>query len=134
MPEWSNGAVSKTVVRLRVPRVRIPLSPPYFCLRFAAGQPKARAPNSANPTAAPFKRLRTVACWPSTAAGFSESYPLEIAKQIVSHLHACTGGTIPAISASSLRRQSKFYGELDPFEDNVDAASDWLTGCHASGG
>ena len=28
MPEWSNGAVSKTVVPLRVPRVRIPLSPP----------------------------------------------------------------------------------------------------------
>ncbi len=28
MPEWSNGAVSKTVVRSRVPRVRIPLSPP----------------------------------------------------------------------------------------------------------
>ena len=32
MPEWSNGAVSKTVVRSRVPRVRIPLSPP-FCSR-----------------------------------------------------------------------------------------------------
>ena len=28
MPEWLNGAVSKTVVPLRVPRVRIPLSPP----------------------------------------------------------------------------------------------------------
>ena len=28
VPEWSNGAVSKTVVPLRVPRVRIPLSPP----------------------------------------------------------------------------------------------------------
>ena len=27
MPEWSNGAVSKTVVRLGGPRVRIPLSP-----------------------------------------------------------------------------------------------------------
>lgn len=29
VPEWSNGAVSKTVVPLRVPRVRIPLSPPF---------------------------------------------------------------------------------------------------------
>ena len=28
MPEWSNGAVSKTVVLVTVPRVRIPLSPP----------------------------------------------------------------------------------------------------------
>ena len=28
MPEWSNGAVSKTVELSRVPRVRIPLSPP----------------------------------------------------------------------------------------------------------
>ena len=28
VPEWSNGAVSKTVVRSRVPRVRIPPSPP----------------------------------------------------------------------------------------------------------
>jgi hypothetical protein len=28
MPEWSIGAVSKTVVPSRVPRVRIPVSPP----------------------------------------------------------------------------------------------------------
>ncbi len=27
VPEWSIGAVSKTVVPLRVPRVRIPVSP-----------------------------------------------------------------------------------------------------------
>ena len=27
MPEWPNGTVSKTVVLLRVPRVRIPLFP-----------------------------------------------------------------------------------------------------------
>ncbi len=27
MPEWSNGAVSKTVVLFGVPRVRIPFSP-----------------------------------------------------------------------------------------------------------
>lgn len=27
MPEWSIGTVSKTVVRVTVPRVRIPLSP-----------------------------------------------------------------------------------------------------------
>ena len=30
VPEWSNGAVSKTVERASVPRVRIPLSPPFF--------------------------------------------------------------------------------------------------------
>ena len=30
--EWLNVAVSKTVVRANVPRVRIPLSPPYYCL------------------------------------------------------------------------------------------------------
>ena len=29
VPEWSNGAVSKTVVRASVPRVRIPVSPPF---------------------------------------------------------------------------------------------------------
>jgi hypothetical protein len=29
VPEWSNGAVSKTVERASVPRVRIPPSPPY---------------------------------------------------------------------------------------------------------
>ncbi len=28
MPEWSNGADSKSVVPFEVPRVRIPLSPP----------------------------------------------------------------------------------------------------------
>ena len=36
VPEWSNGAVSKTVVLSRVPRVRIPPSPPATpgtCLR-----------------------------------------------------------------------------------------------------
>ena len=33
VPEWLNGAVSKTVVRLRVPRVRIPLSPPIICAK-----------------------------------------------------------------------------------------------------
>lgn len=27
MPEWPNGAVSKTVVRVTVPRVRIPVFP-----------------------------------------------------------------------------------------------------------
>ena len=32
VPEWLNGAVSKTVVRERVPRVRIPLSPPVNML------------------------------------------------------------------------------------------------------
>ena len=33
VPEWSNGAVSKTVVLATVPRVRIPVSPPkYFPL------------------------------------------------------------------------------------------------------
>jgi hypothetical protein len=30
VPEWSNGAVSKTVELSRVPRVRIPLSPPFI--------------------------------------------------------------------------------------------------------
>lgn len=30
VPEWSIGAVSKTVERASVPRVRIPLSPPLF--------------------------------------------------------------------------------------------------------
>ena len=29
MPEWSIGAVSKTVVPLQVPRVRIPVSPQH---------------------------------------------------------------------------------------------------------
>ncbi len=30
VPEWSNGADSKSVVPARVPRVRIPVSPPLF--------------------------------------------------------------------------------------------------------
>ena len=30
MAEWLNVAVSKTVVRANVPRVRIPLSPPNY--------------------------------------------------------------------------------------------------------
>ena len=34
MPEWSNGAVSKTVVRSRVPWVRIPPPPPAYASGF----------------------------------------------------------------------------------------------------
>ena len=30
VPEWSNGAVSKTVVGASLPRVRIPVSPPFI--------------------------------------------------------------------------------------------------------
>ena len=38
MPEWSNGTVSKTVVLVTVPRVRIPLSPHNkSILRLAGG-------------------------------------------------------------------------------------------------
>ena len=37
VPEWSNGAVSKTVVPLRAPRVRIPVSPPPSPPRFNSG-------------------------------------------------------------------------------------------------
>ena len=46
VPEWSNGAVSKTVVLVTVPRVRIPISPPFsISLRAAPpmGRAKARA-------------------------------------------------------------------------------------------
>ena len=32
VPEWSNGAVSKTVEPSRVPRVRIPVSPPLISI------------------------------------------------------------------------------------------------------
>ena len=37
MPEWLNGAVSKTVVQATVPRVRIPLSPPSPAVPIAIG-------------------------------------------------------------------------------------------------
>ena len=38
VPEWSNGAVSKTVVLVIVPWVRIPPSPPFssLCIRMSA--------------------------------------------------------------------------------------------------
>ena len=38
MPEWSIGAVSKTVVPLREPRVRIPVFPQKIRMKPAAGQ------------------------------------------------------------------------------------------------
>ena len=34
VPEWSNGAVSKTVVGASPPRVRIPVSPPLSILTY----------------------------------------------------------------------------------------------------
>ena len=38
VPEWLNGAVSKTVVHESVPRVRIPASPPFIVeMRFDYG-------------------------------------------------------------------------------------------------
>ena len=33
MPEWPNGTDSKSVVLATVPRVRIPISPPYLTLK-----------------------------------------------------------------------------------------------------
>jgi hypothetical protein len=42
VPEWSIGAVSKTVERASVPRVRIPLSPPAMSIRpYVASTPRA---------------------------------------------------------------------------------------------
>ena len=34
VPEWSNGAVSKTVVGASLPRVRIPVSPPLDAIKY----------------------------------------------------------------------------------------------------
>ena len=34
VPEWSNGAVSKTVEGASLPRVRIPVSPPYMFIKW----------------------------------------------------------------------------------------------------
>ncbi len=46
VPEWSNGAVSKTVDPSRGPRVRIPVSPPFQWLKFlfSARKPKNLPP------------------------------------------------------------------------------------------
>ena len=33
VPEWSNGAVSKTVEGASLPRVRIPVSPPFHAIK-----------------------------------------------------------------------------------------------------
>ncbi len=42
MPEWSNGSVSKTDVLATVPRVRIPVSPPFY---FSITKNKSFNPN-----------------------------------------------------------------------------------------
>ena len=34
VPEWSNGAVSKTVEGASLPRVRIPVSPPFYTYKY----------------------------------------------------------------------------------------------------
>ena len=44
LPEWSNGAVSKTVVPLGVPRVRIPHSPPVFSPDLSLTDPLSTKP------------------------------------------------------------------------------------------
>ena len=47
VPEWSNGAVSKTVVGATPPRVRIPVSPPLFHRYYfsaGSGGPRAISP------------------------------------------------------------------------------------------
>ncbi len=40
MPEWLNGAVSKTVVRATVPGVRIPLPPPVALRELFSAEPR----------------------------------------------------------------------------------------------
>ena len=46
MAEWLNVAVSKTVVRASVPRVRIPLSPPNFKMKTLVDQyPNTKCPS-----------------------------------------------------------------------------------------
>ena len=45
MPEWSNGTVSKTVVRATVPRVRIPLFPPSVAEALANATSLVLSPN-----------------------------------------------------------------------------------------
>ncbi len=47
VPEWSNGAVSKTVEPSRVPRVRIPVSPPLFTLITTAPERRRDVPCAA---------------------------------------------------------------------------------------
>ena len=42
VPEWSNGAVSKTVVGASLPRVRIPVSPPLMTYKYLFLLYKAR--------------------------------------------------------------------------------------------
>ena len=42
VPEWSIGAVSKTVVRATVPWVRIPPSPPFPSHQRPLGRPASR--------------------------------------------------------------------------------------------
>ena len=58
VPEWSIGTVSKTVVPLRVPRVRIPLSPPIPQPLLIAGvQVSSRETRKSAKIAAPEVRI-----------------------------------------------------------------------------
>ncbi len=73
VPEWSNGAVSKTVDRASGPWVRIPPSPPVTVLD--AGRPlryDLRLPGSeatASPRSAPEPRIRPTARPPAADSG-----------------------------------------------------------------
>src|SRR5262249_22770937 len=48
VPEWSNGTVSKTVVRVTVPWVRIPPSPPIptYCQQLTSDRPLPPRPTA----------------------------------------------------------------------------------------
>ena len=64
VPEWSIGAVSKTVERVSVPRVRIPPSPPRC---FPASSDRVRM-SYKKPRNLPYFLAEPVQCHPATAA------------------------------------------------------------------
>ena len=86
VPEWLNGAVSKTVVGASPPRVRIPLSPPLDCKYF----------NGLHT----FVTDRVIGCFLRLERALKQAFPnrylkialIEIYKQIAKH-----GGVSPTV-------------------------------------
>lgn len=80
MPEWSNGVVSKTTVPLRVPRVRIPVSPPFtpstsLCLQGARAKPRVERASTGQTVLCPIHERGLC----SFQAGFARSVSAPIA-------------------------------------------------------
>ena len=129
MAEWPKATVSKTVVGFRPPRVRIPVSPPFFSTKRLDHQGFLYAPDaiysSQSPSlASPLPRVITK-CDNPDRLGFAPTTPFAFTEQGIAMLSGILRSDV-AVSASHFSgstlqfspRQGRFWQTKDFFQIN----------------